>query len=128
MPKVADGSFRHAVCAVGNGDHLGGSSRAEWADLWTAGYSVVSIWTSTGDQANDKVIVAQDPPAGTVAEHCRQAPGLLSCRAVAFAADRRLPALDADLPERRDHVVCCSLGHLNKREAIGDLDRADLPA
>ena len=50
----------------------------------------------------------------------------LSCCGVAFAADRRLPALDADLPERRDHVVCCSLGHLNEREAIGDLDRADL--
>ena len=59
---------------------------------------------------------------------CRQVPGPLSCCAVAFAADRRLPALDADLPERRDHVVCCSLGDLDEREAIGDLDRADLPA
>ena len=27
-----------------------------------------------------------------------QVPGLLSCCAIAFAADRRLPALDADLP------------------------------
>ena len=39
-----------------------------WGDLWSAGYSVVIRWTSTGDPAQDEVIVAQDPPAGTVAE------------------------------------------------------------
>src|SRR5690242_2491787 len=68
-------------------------------------------------------------PAGSLAHLGLQAgPGPLSDCAVAFAADRRLPALDADLPERCDHVVCRSLGDLNEREAIGDLDRADLPA
>jgi hypothetical protein len=39
-----------------------------WGDLWSAGYSVVIMYTSTGDPAQNEVIVAQDPPAGTVAE------------------------------------------------------------
>src|SRR5690349_831103 len=58
---------------------------------------------------------------------CGWAQPLSGC-AVAFAADCRLPALDGDLAERRDHVVRGGLGNLDEREAIGDLDRADLPA
>src|SRR5579863_8603831 len=49
-------------------------------------------------------------------------------RTVAFAANGGLPALDAYLPERRDHVVGGRLGNLDEREAVGDLDRADVPA
>jgi hypothetical protein len=47
--------------------------------------------------------------------------------AVALAADGCLPALDADLPERRDHVIGGLIGDLDQRKAIGDLDRADVP-
>src|SRR5437762_3932665 len=41
---------------------------------------------------------------------CLLVPGPLSGRGVAFAADCCLPALDADLPERRDHFVGRGLG------------------
>src|SRR6201986_176444 len=47
---------------------------------------------------------------------------------IAFTANACLPALDAGLPERRDHVVGSRLGNLDEGEALGDLDRADVPA
>ena len=39
-----------------------------WADLQNIGYTVRISTTSTGDPAKNEVIVAQDPPAGTVTE------------------------------------------------------------
>lgn len=39
-----------------------------WGLLRSAGYTVVTVWTSTGDPAKNEVVLAQDPPAGTVAE------------------------------------------------------------
>jgi hypothetical protein len=47
---------------------------------------------------------------------------------IAFTANACLPALDAGLPERRDHVPGGRLGNLYEGESIGDLDRADVPA
>src|ERR1035441_3128989 len=80
------------------------------------------------DHGVPRTIPGQDDTVLKRRAVCSRVPGPLSCCAVAFAADRRLPALDADLPERCDHVVCCSLVDLNERGAIGGLDRADLPA
>jgi hypothetical protein len=39
-----------------------------WADLQNTGYTVRISTTSTGDPAQNEIIMAQDPPAGTVAE------------------------------------------------------------
>ncbi len=66
--------------------------------------------------------------AGALPASRGQVAGAPGGHGVALAADRRLPALDADLPERRDHVVRGRLGDLDEREAVGDLDRADVLA
>src|SRR6266700_7178371 len=47
---------------------------------------------------------------------------------VVLAANGCLPALDADLSERRYHVVRRGLGDLDERKAVGDLDCADVLA
>jgi hypothetical protein len=39
-----------------------------WGDLYITGYTVEIVYTVTEDPAQNEIIVAQDPPAGTVAE------------------------------------------------------------
>ena len=48
--------------------------------------------------------------------------------AEALTSDRRLLALDRAPAQRGDHRVGRRLRHLDQREAVGDLDRADLPS
>jgi hypothetical protein len=55
-------------------------------------------------------------------------PGSWLARLVALSADGWLASFDGACPQRSDHFIGGGFGHLDQREPISDLDRADVAA
>ena len=104
----------------------------------TAALLLADVWfdVTTAASGADRLaavllaVLLEVPAASLCAVLAVRTLGLTSsgapARRVAFPADRGLSALDGGAAQGFDHLFGRGLRHLDQREAVGDLDRADV--